>query len=232
MATPESSLINQHIQKQLNRQRYKSFVIKIAIFVFLLSIILIGTNLYFNTGKIGFREKVMTEYNFSPEVKWYIRLHTNFELGSITGGFGEGNHAGLFDPKTRTVFIATANAGLALHEMSHAWWSHKLETDPSLKGQLINDTIKLSKMEDADYKDFAIPLAKYIIDTFCHCPDTNKIDISAVGEVDGQHFFTTWVEGLTNRWDKDWKKYLPEFMWKYFEDYFDTALLTPKVIRP
>ena len=110
--------------------------------------------------------------------------------------------------------LNTANDEVAIHEFAHAWWE-ELRKDPKIRRGLVQDTIKLSNLEDKNYSQ-AIKMAGWIVTNFCYCNDLGKINYNSV---DDHHFYANLAEFTMGRF-KDGERKLPSFMWLYLDGLF------------
>lgn len=161
----------------------------------------------------------MYQYDFTTNAKNYLRSETSIDVINIVErkpfGF---THSGYWTPATKNVKLNTANDEIAVHEFAHAWWEEKRK-DKLTKEGIVNDMIKLSLMEDQNYTQ-TISRAKWIVKEYCNCPDTGNIDYE---KVDDHHFYAYMADFLMGKF-KEGPHQLPEFMWQYFEDLFNSNL--------
>ncbi|OGY21863.1 MAG: hypothetical protein A2113_00865 [Candidatus Woykebacteria bacterium GWA1_44_8] len=209
---------------KIYRQRARrNFFKRLAlIFVFLLIILPPLALFILNYTSFGYREKIFYNYRFTSEASSYLRKHTSITVFNISEkkpfGF---THSGYWSPGSKNVKLNSANDEVAIHEFAHAWWE-ELRKDKNVREGLINDTIKLSQMEDTRYTQ-TIKRARWIVDTYCSCPNKQKINYSAV---DDHHFYAYMADFTLGRF-KDGPHALPSFVWKYFDGLFTN---NPRVV--
>jgi hypothetical protein len=193
----------------------KGLFIKLAVGFVVIFVILAGVGYaVLNFTAIGYREKVLYRYGFTTESRSYLRT-TKIEVANIFESKPLGlQHSGYWKPNTESVRLNTASDEVAVHEFAHAWWE-KLRKDQKTKKDLVNDTIKLSKMEDPDYTQ-TIKRAQWIVKKYCFCPNQSSVDYK---RVDDHHFYAYMADFLMGKY-KDGSHKLPEFMWKYYEGLF------------
>lgn len=206
------------------KRRRKKLVIGLLTSLAILIIISPGIFWFFvNHTSFGFREKVMYQYGFTPKAKKYLRAETSITVVNLSErkpfGF---THSGYWTPGNKNVKLNTASDEVAIHEFAHAWWEEKRK-DTATKQSLVNNTIKLSLMGNQKYEQ-ATKRAQWIVNEYCRCVGTNKIDY---GNVDDHHFYAYMADFLMGKF-KEGSHQLPEFMWKYFDGLFSGDLkVTP-----
>jgi hypothetical protein len=215
--TTNSPAIAEPDSGEVFRQRARSSFRKLLLFS-IVFLILASAGLAFfiyNYTSFGYREKVMSRYGFTQEAKDYLRSETKITVVNIleTKPFGF-NHSGKWSPHNNEVTLNSANDEVAIHEFAHAWWEVQRK-DRNNVISLINDTIKLSKMEDPQFQQASLK-AKKIVGEFCNCPDP---DDQFFVRADDHHFFA-YMADFTMAKYKTGSHQLPPFMWKYFEGLF------------
>lgn len=201
----------------------KNFIVTAIISLFIVGLVLSGLGfVVLNYTAIGYREKVFYRYAFTREASSKLR-GMRIEVANVFESKPLGlQHSGYWKPNTQSVRLNTANDEVAIHEFAHAWWED-LRKDEETKKGLINDTIKLSQMEDSTYNQTA-KRAQWIVSEFCPCPDTSNINYKAVDD----HHFYAYMADFTMGQYKEGSHQLPEFMWKYFDGLFSGNLrVTP-----
>ncbi len=202
----------------------KSFITKIVVILVILIILSPGIfYLFLFQTPYGYREKVMYQYGLTAKSRNYLRSETSIYVTNLseTKPFGF-SHGGYWTPRHKEVKLNTASNEVAIHEFAHAWWEVLRKNDKTRK-ELVNDTVKLSKMEDKDYEQ-TILRAQWIIENYCNCNDLQSIDYESV---DDHHFYAYMADFLMGRF-KDGPHKLPKFMWKYFDSLFSNNLkVTP-----
>lgn len=210
--------------KTYQKRARKSFVTNVIVILIILIILAPGISyLFLFQTPYGYREKVLYKYGFTAESRNYLRSETSIYVTNLseTKPFGF-SHSGKWTPRHKEVKLNTASDEVAIHEFAHAWWE-KLKTNEKLKKELVKDTIKLAHMEDKNYSQ-VIKRAKWIVDKYCYCSDTSKINYK---EVDDHHFYAYMADFTMGRF-KDGPHKLPQFMWKYFDSLFSNNLkVTP-----
>ncbi|MEK7518240.1 MAG: hypothetical protein AAB583_06890 [Patescibacteria group bacterium] len=201
---------------QLFRFLLKTSVI-LSIIIF---IIFVLGYLFFHTGSLGYREKLMDNYGFTEKAKWQFRFTTWLNVAELSNkDLPKVFVHSRYDYRIRVVFVGSANDELAIHEMGHAWWMDKTKDNEELKKQYVLDLIRLSEMKDKDYL-LVSKFAKFSLWAHCSCPDKNNINY---GSVDDGHLFV-YIAAFTMGKYKDGSRKLPPFMWKYFKDLFTGTL--------
>ncbi|OGY25948.1 MAG: hypothetical protein A2Z24_02400 [Candidatus Woykebacteria bacterium RBG_16_44_10] len=199
-------------QQRARRSFYKRLA---AIFIFLLIVLPPLALFTLNYTSFGYREKIFYNYRFTNEASSYLRKHTSITVFNISEkkpfGF---THSGYWSPGSNNVTLNTANDEVAVHEFAHAWWE-KLRQNKNVRESIVNDTIKLSQMEDPRYAQ-TIKRARWIVSTYCNCPNQEKIDYS---KADDHHFYAYMADFTMGRF-KDGPHALPSLMWKYFDGLF------------
>ena len=198
----------------------KSLITKIFVIVIILIILTPGIfYLFLFQTPYGYREKVMYQYGLTAKSRNYLRSETSIYVTNLseTKPFGF-NHSGFWTPRHKEVKLNTASDEVAIHEFAHAWWG-VLRKDAKTRKALVNDTVKLSLMEDKNYEQTALR-AKWIIENHCSCDDVENIDYK---KVDDHHFYAYMADFTMGRF-KDGPHKLPEFMWKYFDGLFSNNL--------
>jgi hypothetical protein len=165
----------------------------------------------------------MYQYGFTSESRNYLRSETTIDVLNLSErkpfGF---THSGYWTPGHKNIKLNTANDEVAIHEFAHAWWE-KLRADNTVKKELVHDTIKLSQMEDENYSQ-VIKRAKWIVNEYCSCPNTNRINYE---RVDDHHFYAYMADFTMGKF-KEGSHRLPQSMWKYFEGLFSNNVrVTP-----
>ena len=201
------------------KRRKKGLFIKILSLTFVAILILGGVGYFMlNFTAYGYREKVFYRYGITKEGSTRLR-GMYIEVANIEETKPLGlSHSGYWKPNTETIRLNTASDEVAIHEFAHAWW-HDIRKDEKTRKSLIDETITLSLMEDAQYKQ-TIERARWIIREFCQCPDVQNINYK---KVDDPHFYAYMADFTMGQY-KEGSHKLPGFMWKYFDKLFSGNL--------
>ncbi|MEX0616335.1 MAG: hypothetical protein WD231_00815 [Candidatus Woykebacteria bacterium] len=204
--------------KIFQKRAKKSFrAALLTIFLVLLIVSPIAAYLGLNFTSFGYREKVFYKYGFTAEASSYLRRKTSIFVVNIseTRPFGF-THSGYWSKSAggNSIKLNTANDEVAVHELAHAWWD-KISVDKSLKQGLVNDTIRLSKLNDSRYNQ-AVKKAGLIVSNFCNCLNPATVNYKGVDD----HHFYAYMAQFTMGNFKDGPHQLPSFMWKYFDSMF------------
>jgi len=194
----------------------KGFIIKVVVILIIFLLLAPGIfYLFLFQTPYGYREKVMYQYGLTAKSRNYLRSETSIYVTNLseTKPFGF-SHSGFWTPRHKEVKLNTASDEVAIHEFAHAWWE-VLRKDTKTVENLVNDTVKLSLIEDEDYKQTTLR-AKWIIENYCQCDDLQNINYKSV---DDHNFYAYMADFLMGRF-KDGPHKLPEFMWKYFDSLF------------
>lgn len=189
------------------RRNRKGLVVKILSFTILALFIFGGIGLFMlNLTAYGYREKIFYRYEFTKEASTRIRS-MYIEVANISETKPLGlSHSGYWKPNTESIRLNSANDEVAIHEFAHAWWED-LRKNPETKKSLVNDTIRLSKMEDTQYRQTA-ERARWIVKELCQCPDTTNVDYK---KVDDHHFYAFMADFILGQYKKG-SHQLPKFM--------------------
>jgi hypothetical protein len=198
----------------------KKFLFALLTITIILILLAPGIFYFFiNYTPYGYREKVMYKYGFTAEARNYLRSETSIDVINLseTKPFGL-THSGFWRPERKNVKLNTASDEVAVHEFAHAWWE-ELRKDPKTKKDLVNDTIKLSKMADKTYYQ-VIRRSQWIVKEYCSYSDTEQVDYE---KVDDHHFYAFMADFTMGKFKSGTHK-LPQFMWKYFDGLFSSSL--------
>lgn len=80
-----------------------------------------------------FREQVLSSYPFTPQAVSYLKTIPFFDRHTTTNGGGYEHN----DQFGRWIEVFSNQPEAALHEMSHAWFDHETDKDPTFPEQVL-----------------------------------------------------------------------------------------------
>lgn len=191
-------------------------VISLAVIATIILIPLGFLYTYLHAGANGYREELFSNYSFTEKAKWYLRFNTLIVVkepgNKHLPSYGTDSH---FSYAGHTVVTGSENDQLTLHEITHAWWAKLYKEDPSIKRRIIDDTIKVAKETNPEYKNDSLFAASSLL-IFCNCSALKNMTYDAV---DADHLLVYWAVYTMGRF-KDGERKLPPYMWTYLEGEF------------
>jgi hypothetical protein len=225
---PPAKIKNLEVEQEGKTKKEKGRIKKrvVKLLIIFLSILLIIGGLFLGYlylwGDNGYREQLFSNYGFTEEAKWYLRLNTLFLVIQDTPHLPTGNSS-KYAYKTRTVISGSKNDQLAIHELSHAWYwkisgkidSKRFEEDASLKKNFTDVFLRLSEEKDKEFENAALYAgAVRAWEEMCpKCLHDEPLDYS---KIDTDHLFVFMTSSTMGKF-KEGKMKLPEYMWPYLE---------------